>query len=132
MNKSTTIIVVLVLIAVSFYGGTKYNQSKTPARGNFGTFTNGGQRGGRGAGAGGGFVSGDIISKDETSVTVKMRDGGSKIIFISDSTAVIKSVSGKISDLSVGEEITSMGTANTDGSISAQSIQIRQATTTKQ
>ena len=132
MNKITTIIVAVVLIGISFYGGIKYDQSKTPARGNFLAFANGGQRGTRGGGGanGGGFVNGDIIAKDATSVTVKMRDGGSKIIFVSPETMVMKTVSGKLSDLLIGEQITGMGTANPDGSITASSVQIRPATTT--
>ena len=131
-NKITMIIIGVVLIGVSFYGGIKYAESKTPVRRALGGFgQNDGQRGTRGANSGG-FVNGDIIAKDSTSVTVKMRDGSSKIIFVSDSTTVMKAVSGKLSDLSVGEQITSMGTANPDGSITASSIQIRPATTTKQ
>ena len=129
MNKTKIIIISLVLIAVSFYGGMKYNQSKIPARG-AGVFAQNGGRGIRGFGTNGGTVNGNIISKDSTSITVQGRDGSSKIIFISDSTAVMKTVSGKLLDLSVGEQVTAMGTANSDGSITAESIQIRPATTT--
>lgn len=135
----------------AFYGGMKYAESKTP-RGRFSQadFQNlspeerrerlqelgtnaGGFRGGRTGGqAGSGFTSGEIISKDDKSVTVKLREvrlpdgqGGSRIVFFSDSTEIIKSASGSINDLEVGNNISVNGTANSDGSITAQSIQLR-------
>ncbi len=129
MNKKI-IIGGLVLIIVSFYGGVKYNQSQTPiltTRG-IGGYAGTGGRGGR---VGGGIVNGDILSKDTTSITVKMRDGsGSKIVLVSPSTAVMKAVLGSQNDLLVGEQITVIGTANSDGSVTSTSIQIRPASTT--
>jgi hypothetical protein len=72
-------------------------------------------------------VNGDIISKDDKSVTVKNRAGGSQIIFFAPSTAIGKTTSGTAADLTVGENIMVNGTANPDGTITATNIQIRPA-----
>lgn len=141
MQKNILIVLALVVVAGScFYGGMRYGQnqqialsaSQRQARGQ----QFGGGRGGAGvtggpAGANSGFVTGDILSKDDKSITVKTRDGGSKIIFYSATTAVMKSVNGASGDLTVGESISVNGSTNQDGSVSAQSIQIRPATATK-
>jgi hypothetical protein len=137
--RKTLISIIITAIVIgggAFYGGMKYDQSKNPptaqnsgGRQQFGA--NGGIRGTRG---GGGFANGEIISKDDKSITIKLRDGqngqnqnngGSKIIFLSSSTAITKSAEGTLGDLKAGDQITATGASNPDGSITAQSIQIR-------
>ncbi len=135
MNKKIGLAAGFIIMAgIMFYAGMKYGEgSQTAAKqGRFqqlsgvaGTTING-QRGTRG-GVGGGFSGGEIIAKDDKSITVKTQDGGSKIIFFSGSTPVMKSTAGTAQDLTIGEQITANGTANADGSITAQSIQIRPA-----
>lgn len=139
-NKSATIAIAIILVALSFWGGTLYAQHKAKSTaisrvGNFngGTFVRSGGAGGQyGAGANrsGGGVVGTIISMDATSATIQLPTGGSKIVFFTDSTDVGKSVSGKKTDLAVGEQVSAVGTPNQDGSITAQSIQIRPAVST--
>ena len=75
----------------------------------------------------GGFATGDIISHDDTGITIKMRDGSTKIILVPASAVVLKSSSGAPSDLSVGQSVTVTGATNADGSINAQTVQIRPA-----
>jgi hypothetical protein len=134
MNKTIALIIGVVLIAGgSFYAGVKYNQSsaKSGAR-NFQTFggAQGQFAGRRGTGAnaaGAGFLTGTIIAKDDKSITVKSRDGGSKIVFVGNSTMVMKAATGSIVDLSIGQDVTTTGSVNSDGSVTASSVQIRPA-----
>ena len=123
------IIITVVLIGVSFYAGNVHggNTAKaaiSQARGQFGGGA-GGVRGASRFGTGGGLVSGSVLSKDDTSMTVKMRDGSSRIILYSGTTQVLKSTSGSANDVAVGTQISVQGTQNSDGSVTAQSIQIR-------
>jgi len=158
MNRKIQIIIgLVVVVGVSFYGGMKYGAGNTSAQnlsaGARGTGFQriegaGGAAGRTGALQNGGFVSGEITSKDEKSITVTLRDprqmngatspsqggglaspsqGGSRIVFFSSSTQVMKSTSGSLDDLKAGEQITVTGNMNTDGSVTAQSVQIRPA-----
>ena len=131
MNKTLigAVVAIVVVGGISFYGGMAYQSSQTPAAGARGQFTGGmGQFAGRtGMRSGGGFTSGQIISADATGVTVQMQDGSTKIVLFGGSTQVMKSTAGSTSDLTVGKDVVVTGTSNSDGSVTAQSIQIRPA-----
>jgi Domain of unknown function (DUF5666) len=87
-----------------------------------------GQRNGNFRGLGGGTV-GQILSKDANSITVKLPDGSTKIVFLSGTTTVDKTAQGKASDLAAGQNVVVAGSANSDGSITAQRITVRPADT---
>jgi hypothetical protein len=122
-------ITIVIVAGLSFYGGMQYQKSQT--RNNFSSFQNGDfqsiRNNGRisGAGNGANIVNGQIISKDEDSITVKIQDGSSKIIFLSGNTQINKFDQGTLDDISNGQNVMITGTSNSDGSITAQSIQIR-------
>ena len=137
INRNVLSVAILVLLAMSagmFFAGMHYQQSKASADtssqgpGQGGNFQRGQGRGGQGGGANGGsFANGTIISADSQSITVKMQDGSSKIIYFSGSTQIGKTTAGSPSDLTNGEQVMATGTNNSDGSIAAQTIQIRPA-----
>ncbi len=136
MNKNQFIGVVVVLIIVgggAFYAGMSYAGSQTPARSSS-TFSGAGGAGGfagrtgaRGA-AGGGITLGTIVASSNGSISIQQQNGSStEIVLVGPSTQILKTVAGSASDLSVGTTVTITGTSNSDGSMTANSIQIRPA-----
>jgi len=76
-------------------------------------------------GTGSGATFGEVTKIDDTSITIKTIDGGSKIILISDSTAFNKSTSVAKTDLKVGSQVRVDGTTDTNtGSVSGKTIEI--------
>jgi hypothetical protein len=131
--KSTNILLVVILLVLvgggGFFAGTKYQQSKTPQLGARGQVGNGqgpigGNRQGAGTGMRGGAIVGQIQSLDNNTLTVKSQDGSSKIVIVSDLTKINKAAEGTKSDLATGQTVSIFGTANTDGSVTAQNIQL--------
>lgn len=132
------VVVCLAIAGLSFWGGMKYENTKSSSDkmanrspGEFNFNQNGASRMGQNTrgGMGGGLVSGEVISMDDKSMTIKLRDGGSKIVFFSPSSKVEKTVDGVIADVAIGKSVMITGTANPDGSVSATSIQMRPALT---
>lgn len=133
-------LLILITSGASFFVGMEYQKKKigfTPNdfqnmrnlspedRQNFAQ-NRGGEDGARfGRTAGAGFVTGEIINKDDQSLTIKLADGGTKIVFFSDTTTINKMAEGVKDDLQNGENIIVNGSANDDGSLTAESIQLR-------
>lgn len=132
-------LIVSVLVAAVVCGGGGYylgssgSKSTSGRAAGFAGGTFAGRTGTRGGGAG--AVFGTVIAKDTSSITVQLggpnassTNGtatGSKIILFNSSTQVEKTVSGSSADLSVGTGVSVTGTTNSDGSLTAQNIQIR-------
>ena len=126
------IVVFLITIgvgAVAFYGGIQYQLSTQAVGGrNFMSNQQGVGRNGANAGArrmgSGQPISGEIINMDTDSLTVKLIDGSSRIVLLNDKTIYNKTASVEKIELKVGEKVGIFGTTNTDGSVSAQNVQL--------
>ena len=122
----------LIIGAAAFFGGMQYQKSQPFVRQlteQDMQFGNGQPRQGAQGGQflrrnGGGAVTGEILSTDENSITVKLQDGSSKIVVLSGTTTINKSADGTKDDLKTGERVAVFGTTNSDGSVTAQNIQL--------
>lgn len=121
------VVLIIVAAAGGFFGGMMFQKNQTPSfggaagRGNFaGRF--GGQTGQNAAA----FrpVRGQVLSMTSDSMTVKMSDGSTKIVVLSASTAFMQSTKAALTDVKTGDTVNVVGTANSDGSVTAQDVQI--------
>ncbi|MBI4733593.1 MAG: hypothetical protein HY779_02020 [Rubrobacteridae bacterium] len=138
MKKNVVVLVVVVLLAGvgGFFGGMTYQKSQaTTGFSQIGRNFQGGagMPGGNGTARGSmgqnanGFgrpVDGEIIDIDDTSMTVKSQDGSTKIVVLSSKTKVNKATTISLEELKKGENVMVIGTTNSDGSVSAESISI--------
>lgn len=128
MTNNLKIIVILLLLIVGgagFFAGTKYQQSQTQnafRQGFNGQMPTRNRAGG--ANANGAATRGDIIDVSNASITIKLADGSSKIVLVSDKTTISTTSAGSKSDLKNGETVAVFGTTNSDGSLTAQNVQI--------
>lgn len=122
------IVIAIVTGGLGFYAGDRY-AAKT--QGNMtGSFAgrNGGGRGGAGFFGGPGTngmtaVRGIVSKIDSQSLTVQLRDGSSKVVLLGGAT-FDKTVSASASDVTGGAAVLVIGKTNTDGSVTAQSVQL--------
>lgn len=126
------VILLLVVGAIGFGVGYKIGQTKnqftSQIRGN-GQFANGGTRGQVGNQAGGSMrgnrqIAGEVIALDDKTMTIKMADGSSKIILLSSTMTISKSIDAPKTDLKVGSKVAVFGAQNTDGSQTATTVEL--------
>ena len=131
MKTPIVVAVTILALIAGFAGGYFFrNYQLSRLRSNFtGQFQRPGgaainQDGNQMARLGGRPIVGEIISQDEKSITVKMEDESTKIVILSDSTIYSKTDTGNKDDLEVSSQVGVFGTENSDGSITAQNVQL--------
>lgn len=127
MNKAIIISVILIIVAAAggFFGGMQYQKMQAPALGNRQFYLGqGGARFGTRGANGLRPTLGDVISQDSNSITVKLSDGSTKIVLLPGSTMIMKSSSATATDIKVGDKVMVFGAQNSDGSVTAQNVQI--------
>lgn len=135
MKNPVIIIIAAAVISGGggFLVGMQYQKSKTPAlSGRFGNgqfapgqgFNRDSRDGSNGIRQGFRPVSGVISSVDDKSITVKLDDGSSKIIILSDKTEINQAESVGRDQLSTDTRVMVVGSENSDGSVTASNIQL--------
>lgn len=128
MNKNTIIVIAVILVVVAaaggFFGGIMYqkNQASTGATGRGSYAARFGQSGQNAAS----FRSarGQVLSMTDNTLTVKMSNGSTELVILSSSTSFAQSAKAASSDIKTGDTVSVVGTANSDGSVTAQDVQI--------
>ena len=132
-NKNVMMLVAVMLIiaaaAGGFFGGMMYQKNQAPSFGMMGQ--NGSRQGGtfrtfgqNGQNSNFRPVRGQVVNMDNSSLTVKMSDGSTKLVVLSQSTAFMQSSKASLSDIKTGDTVNVVGTQNSDGSVTAQDVQI--------
>ena len=124
-NILITGLIAVVMLGAGFFAGMKYQQSKRVSFTGNGQFNRNSMMGSS-APRGNGFrpVNGEITAVDDKSITVKLVDGSSKIVILSETTEYNKAAEATKADAKVGDKVAVFGTDNTDGSVTAQSVQL--------
>jgi len=127
----------VIVAALAFYGGMQYqNAQRRQAfggmNGSFGTGQFSRSRNTMGTGTSGATngamrgrpVVGSIISQDDSSMTIKLADGSTKIVLTDSKTIFNKTENVDKKQVKVGDSVGVFGTTNTDGSVTAQNVQL--------
>ena len=132
MNKkilTVAIITSLVAGGGGFVGGMKYQESKVP---NFAAGDLGRSRASNNTRAGipeTGLkpINGIVTSKDDSSITIESEDGSSKIVFFAESSSINRTETVGKDAIKEGDKVSAFGQENSDGSLTAKSIQLNPA-----
>lgn len=73
--------------------------------------------------AGANMAAGEVASLDETSLTLKLTGGGTRIVLFGKDAVVSSCEAGTLADLKEGTQVSVTGEANPDGSLTARFIQ---------
>ena len=119
-----SIVLIIIAAAGGFFGGMMFQKNQTPAFGMMGRGNFAGRSGQSGQNAAFRPVRGQVLSMSDTTLTVKMSDGSTKIVVLSSSTAFMQSTKAGLTDVKTGDTVNVVGTANSDGSVTAQDVQI--------
>jgi len=140
MRKLFLACAAIIILAGAFIGGIYYNKTSgagvsAQAAGNpqsaFGNFQRGqrlntnGQAPAR-TSASENMIRGEILSADKDSITVKTESNGSKIVMLSGGTQITETTSVDPKNLTEGKTVMITGATNDDGTISANTISIRE------
>jgi hypothetical protein len=131
MKKNLSILIIAIIIAggAGFYGGMIYGKQAAPkvattAGANRAGFTGTARTGARTGVNGAGIVNGQILAKTDNSLTIKSATAGSQIVFLAPSTQIMQSSTTTINNLNVGQNVMVSGTTNSDGSVTARTVQV--------
>jgi hypothetical protein len=118
-----------IVAVIALIGGVLWGKTMAPTattgRGAFGLSSS--TRGGFGGrtGSGGGFVAGQVSAIDPQSITLQLPNGNSENVYYSSSTQVVIPQTTSISSVQTGDMVMIGGTQNSDGSMTATTIQVR-------
>lgn len=126
MKKYTVHIVWLVVALIALGGGYFWGKTAavTTRTGRFAGAYGSSTRSFAG-GASGGLVAGQIVSFGNDSMTIQLANGNSEVVIYSSSTPVTEPTTVSPNVLQVGANVMVGGTTNSDGSVTAETIQVR-------
>jgi hypothetical protein len=137
MNKKIVGVIILGIVLVcfgAFYMGVEYSKKIAPAISNNSETSKDENTYNKtikkDLGVKGTVIVGEIIKKDENSVTVQTSDGGSKIIYLEGETNLSKNTPILFSDLALKDNIVVNGLINSDNTIKARDIQLKVSNST--
>lgn len=116
-NKKTLVIaLVLILIVVAFFLGTRYEMNKLIKMGILESEK------GESICKGRDIIAGEIIAKTNNNVTIRTSDGNIQNASISVAMKIVKKNEDVLASLNIGQQVEARGLKNIDGSFSVLSI----------